>query len=298
MRDYPWIENSFWLRRLKHELLYPVHWVRFMRQPRGARESLLGHADRVLASPDYALIPKHPDAGRVKGRRLVMHNGLRVLPTAYYGYQFLARSQRTATVDEPQEERLFHDLLPQLQPNSTMLELGSFWAFYSLWFHAVVPGARNYMVEPVLKNLSYGRTNFEINGFTTNASFFHALVDAQPGIHQGVRVIGIDAFCEAEGIDRLTVLHSDIQGYESRMLDGATRMFGEGRVDYVFISTHSNELHADCLRKLVGYGYHIVADANLDEAYQADGVIFAARPGLPPRAIAPVAKRPMPAVTM
>lgn len=293
MHDYPWIENSFWLRRLKHELLYPVHWARFMLLPSASRENLLAHANRVTDSPDYALIPKHPDAGRVRGRRLIMHNGLKVLPTAYYGYQFLARSRRTATVDEPQEERLFYDLLPQIAPNSVMLELGSFWAFYSLWFHAVVPGARNYMVEPVLKNLSYGRTNFEINGFTTNVSFSQALVDGLPGMLDGLRVISVDSFCEEEGIDHLAVLHSDIQGYESRMLDGAERMCGERRIDYVFISTHSNDLHAECVRKLMAYGYHVVSDANLDESYQADGVIFAARPGLPPKSISPVAKKPV-----
>jgi hypothetical protein len=57
-----------------------------------------------------------------------------------------------------------------------MIELGSFWAFYSLWFHAVVPLATNYMIEPVLQNLNYGRTNFELNGFYSNASSFMGLL--------------------------------------------------------------------------------------------------------------------------
>lgn len=295
MRDYVWIENSFWLRRLKHELLYPLHWARFQLQPRHAQEQMVGHASRVVESPDYALIPKHPDAGRVLRRRLVMHNGVKVLPTAYYGYQFLARSRKTLTVDEPQEERLFGDLLRQLPPGSTMLELGSFWAFYSLWFHAVVPQARNYMVEPVLKNLSYGKTNFEINGFTTDTTFVRAFVDAGPGVSEGIPVISVDSFCQDRGIRHLTVLHSDIQGFEARMLDGAADMLAAQRIDYIFISTHSNALHSECVSKLQAHNYRLVSDANLDEAYQADGVIFAAREGLPPSRIAPVTKRTGPA---
>jgi hypothetical protein len=292
MRDYPWIENTYLLRRLKHELLYPIHWVRFAMQPQRDRQAMVGHASRVLDSPDFHLIPKHPDAGRVCGRRLVMHNGLKVLPTAYYGYQFLARSRKTLTVDEPQEERLFGDLLPQLPPGSTMLELGSFWAFYSLWFHARVPNARNYMVEPVLKNLGYGKTNFEINGFTLNATFVHAFVDSAPGVSQGIPVISVDSFCREHDIGHLTVLHSDIQGFESRMLDGAASMLAGHRIDYIFISTHSNTLHSECISKLRAFHYNVLSDVNLDEAYQADGVIFAARNGLPPMPISAATKRP------
>jgi hypothetical protein len=292
MHDYPWIENSFILRRLKHELLIPIHWARFMLQPRRDRDAMVGHASRVVESPDFALIPKHPNAGRVRNRRLIMHNGLKVLPTAYYGYQFLARSRKTLTVDEPQEERLFGDLLRHLPPRSTMLELGSFWAFYSLWFHSAVPHARNYMVEPVLKNLAYGKTNFEINGFTENATFVHALVDAAPGMSDGIPVISVDSFCREHAIDHLTVLHSDIQGYESRMLDGAEEMLSKGGIDYIFISSHSNVLHDDCIATLKRHGYGIVSDVNLDEAYQADGVIFAARQGMPTLPIVPATKRP------
>lgn len=291
MKTFPIIENSYWLRRLKHELLWPVHWLRWRSMPQAERDAKIRHATAVRQSPDFHLIPKHPDTGKLRGRRLVMHNGLRVLPTAYYGYQFLARSKLCDTVDEPQEERLFLDVLRQIQPQSVMLELGSFWAFYSLWFHAVVPGAVNYMIEPELRNLSYGRTNFEINGFRDRADFTHAFVDSRSGVSGGVSIVCVDDFCASKGIEHLAILHADIQGFEHAMLQGAKRMLGEKRVDYIFISTHSNDLHRQCLEALCEFGYRIVADANLDEAYQADGVILACRPELPPEPVAPLAKR-------
>lgn len=291
MKTFALIENSYWLRRLKHELLFPVHWLRWRSMPQTEREVRKQHASAVRQSPDFHLIPKHPDTGTLRGRRLVMHNGLRVLPTAYYGYQFLARSRLCETVDEPQEERLFLDVLRQLPANSVMLELGSFWAFYSLWFHDAVPGAMNYMIEPELRNLSYGRTNFEINGFGERADFTHAFIDSHSGVLNGVPVVCVDDFCEGKGIEKLAILHADIQGFEHAMLLGAKRMLGEQRVDYVFISTHSNELHRQCIEELQRYGYRIVSDANLDEAYQADGVILACRAELPAKPIEPIAKR-------
>lgn len=292
MKTLSFVENWFLLRRLKHELLYPVHWMRWKLMGNAERRTKIQHASTVRLSPDFQLIPKHPDTGKVIARRLVMHNGLRVLPTAYYGYQFLARSRLCDTVDEPQEERLFLDVIRQLPPKSVMLELGSFWAFYSLWFHSVVPESTNYMIEPELRNLSYGRTNFEINGFWDRTDFTHAFIDSQSGTMNGVGVVSVDDFCETKRISQLAVLHADIQGFEHSMLLGAKRMLGEKRVDYVFVSTHSNELHQKCIAALQGYGYRIISDANLDEAYQADGVILACRPELPSQPIAGISKRP------
>jgi hypothetical protein len=219
-----------------------------------------------------------------------MHNGLKVLPTAYFGYPFLARSRCCQTVDEPQEERLFQDLLPLLPRGSVMLELGSFWAFYSLWFHQVVPGAVNYMIEPDLKNLACGQTNFEINGFDQRINFTQALVDDSSSNDDEIPKVCVDDFCRDKNIERLTVLHADVQSYESRMLDGAHDYLSQQRIDYLFISTHSNTLHETCKSKLVEHGYRIVSDVNLDEAYQVDGVIFAALPNLPGVEISPVSK--------
>jgi hypothetical protein len=59
------------------------------------------------------------------------------------------------------------------------------------------------------------------------------------------------------------------------MLRGASRMLREQRIDFIFISTHSNELHAGCIKSLESYNYQILADANLSETYSYDGVIVA-----------------------
>jgi hypothetical protein len=43
---------------------------------------------------------------------------------------------------EPQEELVFHKVMKRLPPNATMIELGGYWAFYSLWFCSLGKGRR------------------------------------------------------------------------------------------------------------------------------------------------------------
>ena len=54
------------------------------------------------------------------------------------------------------------------------------------------------------------------------------------------------------------------------MLEGAEAQHQE--IDYLFISTHSNQLHADCIQP--GFSQMATAsyDANLDESYSVDGL--------------------------
>lgn len=59
------------------------------------------------------------------------------------------------------------------------------------------------------------------------------------------------------------------------MLDGAARTLAAGKVDYIFISTHSPELHVECMTKLKSFGYLILADADMEETYSVDGLIVA-----------------------
>ncbi len=63
------------------------------------------------------------------------------------------------------------------------------------------------------------------------------------------------------------------------MLKGAADALANHKIGYAFISTHSNELHQQCIDELRKYGYVVVADANLDESFATDGVIVAKLPG-------------------
>jgi hypothetical protein len=54
--------------------------------------------------------------------------------------------------------------------------------------------------------------------------------------------------------------------------------FSEDKVGYVFISTHSNVLHYQCLNFLKNKNFVIIASADLDESFSEDGLIAARAP--------------------
>jgi hypothetical protein len=194
-------------------------------------------------------------------------------------------------VHEPQEERAFAAVLPHLPAASTILELGAYWAYYSLWFAKTVKDAHCFLVEPVSEHLQSGQVNFQMNGAC--GLFTQAFVGSEEKTDRdGTRIVAVDPFCERHQIPHLAILHSDIQGGEADMLRGAKTMLGKKSIDWVFISTHSNKLHRECTQILSSHGYLIMASADLDETYSSDGLIVAkSHAGLKPKTIEISTKR-------
>jgi hypothetical protein len=233
--------------------------------------------DTVLSSPDNKKIPRIEGAGTVEDGLVTMHNGIKVSALGYYGGGILNMLAENRGVHEPQEERAFAEIMKRLQPESTMVELGAYWGFYSLWFSKEIPGAQCYLVEPSFACLTSGRENFARNALP--ATFTQAYVGREAGVaRDGTVVVCVDDFAQQHDLQRIHVLHSDIQGAEAAMLRGATHLFNSRKVDYVFISTHSNPLHAECIELLEQYGYQLLASSDLDDSYSGDGLIVAKGP--------------------
>jgi hypothetical protein len=161
-----------------------------------------------------------------------------------------------------------------------MIDLGSFWAFYSMWFQKEVKGAVNYMVEPDYLNLIKGKTNFKLNGFL--GKFTQAFVGQKLTLTSGqIPTITVDHFFEKNKLEKINILHSDIQGEELNMLKGSVNALSLGLIDFLFISTHSDELHTQCAEFLESFKYEIIASANVSQSYSVDGVLVAKRKGVP-----------------
>ena len=79
-------------------------------------------------------------------------------------------------------------------------------------------------------------------------------------------------------IDFVDILHSDIQGDELFMLKGAYELLANKKVGYIFISTHSDELHADCMKFMDELNYIRVCSANIQETYSYDGLLVYKNP--------------------
>ena len=153
-------------------------------------------------------------------------------------------------VHEPLEEFVFQEMIKHKQKNfklnqnetipGAMLELGSYWAHYSMWFAKYFPNSDVYCVESDLLNLECGKNNFSMNNF--KAKFIHAYVCSDDFM--------VDKFFVDYNIKHISVLHSDIQGYELEMLFNAKNTLINQLIDYIFISTHSQKLHYDILNIL------------------------------------------------
>ena len=230
----------------------------------------------VVDAEDNQYIPRVPDAGVIKGGKQIMHNGLKIYLASYYGPEFARLLLLSKGVHEPQEERVFGEAIKTLPPGAVMIEMGAFWSFYSMWFNHQIPGARNFMIEPDAFNIGQGKRNFRLNRM--KGDFVQAFVGERSKAETPVPTLAIDDFVRERSIPFIHMLHSDIQGFEHDMLKGAAKTFDEKKIGYIFVSTHSNEIHNACLDFLKARDFIILASVDLDHSCSEDGLIAARAP--------------------
>ncbi len=233
-------------------------------------------------------LPRVADAGKVfeAGGNSVqmMHNGIQTYCSSHYGPYNVEVIRQLKGVHEPQEERVFHEVLKQIAGGATIMELGSFWAYYSLWFLQTIRGSRAILIEPVPAALEAGKRNFALNG--RQGTFINAAISDQcrpaaaielwKGFEVMAETITVDSLMDSQSLEYLDVLHADIQGTEGRMLLGAERSLSQHRIGWLFLSTHSEYIHQFCRLQLFRHGYTIVAQHTPAESFSIDGLIVAA----------------------
>jgi hypothetical protein len=243
--------------------------------PKASSNDFLGRFREIVSDPVNLLIERVPDAGHVKDDLVCLHNGNRVHysgENAYYqGFSDILIINRG--VHEPVEEFAFQECLKVLPPCPSMLELGAYWAHYSMWLKKERPNATVTMVEPDERFLRVGAANFNLNKY--QGEFVQAFV--------GNGHFEVDGFLESRGRPHLDILHADIQGFEMEMLDGASRALAQKKVDYVFVSTHSQDLHYAVVNRLKSLNYRIEISSDFEfETTSFDGFVFASSPLGPP----------------
>ncbi len=241
----------------------------------------------ISAPKDCAEIPKVPDAGKCfsdqSGGYQLMHNGIKIRLGSYYDDLNKVIIEKLQGHHEPQEELVFYEVLKQLPENSVMIEVGSYWGYYSLWFKKEKPSGSVYLIEPLDKHLEAGKSNFKANNI--KGEFLKAYVGAtskpphtvkmEGEIVKNVEKITVDDVMERYKISYVDLLHVDVQGAELELLKGAKTILEKGSVSYIFISTHGVQVHNDCLTLLAKYDLHIIASHTRAESYTTDGLIVA-----------------------
>lgn len=238
-----------------------------------------------ISGDDADYIPKVIGAGEIFYEGTIpyqlMHNGVKVILNSYYDAAWMTDViYGLKGHHEPQEEKCFYEVLKYIPENAVMIELGSYWAYYSLWFSFDIKGARNYLIEPDPKRLETGKKNFELNKKTGffKRGFAGIKHDMDPD-YNGADWISIDDFLERQGIAHVAILHSDIQGAEAAMLETAVNHLSV--IDYFFISTHDPETaHKPCLQFFKRHNFIILTEYVSSQSCGCDGLIVAKRPGV------------------
>jgi FkbM family methyltransferase len=251
-------------------------------------------ADMTVSCRDCDLIPKVANAGKVAiidGKPVqIMHNGVRVVAGGYYGEWMTDIITRLQGHHEPQEEAVFHEILKHVAPRATMLELGGFWSYYSLWFKSQHGDLRqSYVVEPDPNHIAIGRINATLN--QREITFLQSCVGTEPiaavtfttESSGDIRIpqISVPVFLHERQISRLHILHCDTQGAETGIIRSCETLFRKKIVQFAVFSTHSHHISGDplthqrCLALLQDFGGKILIEHDVHESFSGDGLIAA-----------------------
>ena len=230
----------------------------------------------ILTNDFYDKLEKKPQAGTICEDTQVMHNGLLIYKQSYCDGKLSKIFEKTKGIFEPEVQYYFETVLKNMGKTPVMIELGSYWGFYSMWFLKHCDGGRAFLIDPNAKNLVFGQRNFSLNNLTGN--FICAFIGKLPCLEfNDVPTINIDSFIRDNRLHSVDILHVDIQGYEMEMLEGAAESFQEKKIGYIFIATHSKELHKGCLDFLQKMNYKIVSNIDKPKVKCEDGFILGER---------------------
>jgi FkbM family methyltransferase len=258
---------------------------------------VMSETDRVRLTTscrDADQIPKVSGAGDVldtaDGRVQLMHNGVRVVEGCYYGAWMTEIIRTLGGHHEPQEELVVHEIIERLASDTVapvMIELGAFWAYYTLWLLQRRPDARAILVEPDPNNLDAGRANVALN--KRQVEWLQAAVGADPappasfvcesdGMARPVATESLGSLMARFDVNWADLVLADIQGAETAMLEGAAHFLARS-VRFLVVSTHHYSIsgdpltHDSCLALLKDAGAHVIAEHTVAESFSGDGLI-------------------------
>src|SRR5262249_30610806 len=145
-----------------------------------------------------------------------------------------------------QEELSFYRLLPYIKKDATMLEIGAYWSYYSLWFLLNHPKRRAIAIEPSPYCLEIGRRNAELNGcsidfvqgFVGGTGPELAPFDVGGGEIHALKRIDVPSLLRDRDVAYLDILHCDGQGCELDLLVSCGDLLKAHKIGFVLLSTH------------------------------------------------------------
>ena len=141
--------------------------------------------------------------------------------------------------------------------------------------------------------MKIGQNNAHINKVEDMISFIDAAagsvnnkkirftLDSDQSQKITTKIRTVDSLTNQYGLNKVDILHMDVQGVELDALEGALNTIKAGKVRFVFVSTHhyffsgDPMTHQKCKNFLIDNGATIIASHNVLESFSGDGLIVA-----------------------
>lgn len=186
------------------------------------------------------------------------------------------------------EYQLFDEVLEKIsnKKNPTMVEIGCWWAFWSLCFRKKYPEGKNILIELGKRHLSIGINNFKLNQFSEThywGGFFlgdsntyfdvesnynfpklpnEYFDDSLIGKMTGPELDFIDVY-SIEKLDKIDLLHMDIQGSELPLLEDISKNYEfllKDKIENIVVATHSTDIHEKLSQIFLNHGFKFMKD--------------------------------------
>jgi len=183
-------------------------------------------SQQVYASLYNKFIPHHPRAGQIEGGKIWLHNGIQVYCHSYCDI-VLEWLRHNKGVHEPSNEFWFGSVLSLLPEGATIFEWGCCWSMYSIWLLRAIKNSKAVLTDVNRGHMNHGIENAQLNDVYDRCTFHDITPQTLPD------EISKDAF---------DVLILDCDGCENYFLTNWS-----GQAKWMFVSTHNQELHSQCL---------------------------------------------------
>jgi len=172
-------------------------------------------------------------------------------------------------------QMVLNDIKNTQNTHPVMMEIGAFWAFWSLMFRDTFKHGKNILIEPIQQHLNVGLKNFQINDF--DCSSYHAAfnIDTQCTLFTK-NIVSFEHVWNEEKLDTLDLLHADIQGAELPLLEklDQDQYLHDNKIKMLVIATHSKIIHQKILEIFKRNHYNIKINRPF---MKTDGYIYATK---------------------
>ena len=182
------------------------------------------------------------------------------------------------------EIKLLEQVLDKVENQApTMIEVGSFWAWWSLMFRKRYGKGKSVLIEYAKTQLTCGEKNFELNKYDYIS--YHAGMAISHTTQKGVNDLGNDIslsqIVKENKISTVDVLHMDIQGSELEALKSMSGFLKNRTIRQIVVGTHNHlvghDIHQNVIEYLKKYKYKLVKSIKNPTE---DGYIHASAPDL------------------